>query len=95
METYRILSCMLPPSDSLRSPLTSLRSPHMLGFLVVCLPHAPQQQLITHISPHMERTRGNMSPCSFWVWEVSPHLPPGSEVRGTITGRDYLRGWPW
>jgi hypothetical protein len=65
METYRILLCMLPPRNSLRSPLTSLRSPHMLGFWVVCLPYAPQQQLITHISPHMERTRGIISPCTF------------------------------
>lgn len=43
METYRILSYVLPPSNCLRSPLTSLRSPHMVGLEVFCLPYAPQR----------------------------------------------------
>lgn len=92
METYRILSCLLPPCSSLRSPLTSLRSPHMLGFgcfAFLTLPSAAVRWTITLISPHMERTRGNMHPCAFRVWELSPHLPPGSEFRGSV--RSWMR----
>jgi len=50
METYRILSCLMLPRNSLRSPLNSLSSPHMVGFGIFCLPYAPQRRspLVDH-----------------------------------------------
>ena len=56
------------------------------GFAFLTLPSAAVPWSITLVSPQMERNRGNMQPCALRVWELSPHLPPGSEVRGSVRG---------
>jgi hypothetical protein len=73
METYRILSCLCSPHNSLRSVYHSLRSPQLVGF--GCLPSL--RSIVTLLLPRMETTWGKIYPCAFSIWQLSPHLPFG------------------